>query len=160
IRRPILVHLLIAMMLLVSGSIVFLGANPEVLASMGRNPTLTDRTEVWDNALSLVQNPLVGTGFETFWLGPRLERLWSLYWWHPNEAHNGYLEVYLNLGWIGLGLLTLVLVTGYRTAIGAWRNNPIVGSLMLANFLAGLVFNFTEAAYFRIGAPAWLFFLF
>ena len=47
-------------------------------------------------------NPIFGTGFESFWLGKRLEQLQGIFFFFPNEAHNGYLEVYLNLGLMGL----------------------------------------------------------
>jgi exopolysaccharide production protein ExoQ len=160
IRRPAVVHLVIAAMLSVSVSVLFLGVGPGVLQTMGRDPTLTDRTEIWRVILSMVQNPLLGTGFESFWLGPRLAKMWSIYWWHPQEAHNGYLEIFLQLGWIGVALLVVILVTGYRTVFGAWRSNVSTGSLLLAYFFAGLVFNFTEAGFFRMMAPAWIFFLF
>src|ERR1700674_4335026 len=103
---------------------------------------------------------ILGTGFESSWLGPRLEELWRVNTWRPNQAHNGYLEVYLNLGWVGIALLMVVLVAGYRTALRAWRNNDPTGSLRLAYFFVGLVFNFTEAAFFRMQAAEWLFFLF
>jgi len=158
-RRPSLLHLLILFMIVVSFSVVFLGASPAVLKAMGRNPTLTDRTDVWKTVLSLVQNPVLGTGFESFWLGPRLEKMWSRYWWHPGQAHNGYLEVYLNLGWIGLTMLGFLLVKGYNDVFRAWRRGEASGSLRLSLFYAGLVFNYTEAAFLRMQAPAWLFFL-
>ena len=74
IHRPTRLHILIAAMLAVSVSIVFLGASPEVLKIMGRNPTLTDRTEVWGVLVGLVKNPLIGTGFDSFWIGPRLAK--------------------------------------------------------------------------------------
>jgi len=159
-RRPAIIHLLIGAMLTVSASIVFLGASPGALKALGRNPTLTDRTEVWGVLFSLVKDPLLGTGFESFWLGKRLERLWSLYWWHPNEAHNGYIEIYLNLGWIGLILLAVVLVMGYRKIVAAYRLNLPLSRLALAYFLVALTYNFTEAAWFRIVHPVWIFALF
>jgi O-antigen ligase len=103
---------------------------------------------------------LVGTGYESFWLGPRLEKLWTIYWWHPNEAHNGYIEIYINLGWIGLALLAIVLAAGYRTVLAAYRRDLPLANLRLAYFLTGMAYNFTEAAFFRIQAPAWMFLLF
>jgi len=159
IRRPAVVHLLTAVMLAVSISVLFLGVSPGVLEAVGRNPTLTDRTEVWGVLLRLVRNPLFGTGFESFWLGPRLEKMWSVYWWHPNEAHDGYLEIFLNLGWMGVALLTFIIATGYRRVFRVWRSNVSIGSLLLAYFFMGLVYNFTEAAFFKMLAPAWIFFL-
>ncbi len=77
----------------------------------------------------------------------------------PGEAHNGYLEIYLNLGWVGMALLLIVIVTGYRTVFRAWRGHIAIGSLCLAYFFVGLVYNFTEAAFFRMLHPVWLFFL-
>ena len=159
-RRPIFVHILIAAMLVVSASIVFLGVSPDTLAAMGRNPTLTDRTEVWGWLFGLVRNPILGTGFESFWLGPRLEKLWNIYWWHPNEAHNGYIEIYINLGWTGIVLLAVVLVAGYRKIMAAYRRHLPLANLCLAYFLVGMTYNFTEAALFKMLAPAWIFTLF
>ena len=147
-------------MITVSAGVLFLGLSPSALQAMGRNPTLTDRTEVWENLFKLVSNRWVGTGFDSFWLGPRLEKMWSIYWWHPNEAHNGYVEIYLNLGWIGVIILALVLVAGYGKVFAAYRQNLPLGDLRLAYFLVGMVYNFTEAAFFKTLAPAWLFFLF
>ncbi len=88
------------------------------------------------------------------------ERIWSVYPWKPLEAHNGYIEIYLNLGMVGIALLAIVIVNGYRTVIAAWRQHSPIASLCLAFFLVGLVYNFTEAAYFRMMTPVWIFFLF
>jgi exopolysaccharide production protein ExoQ len=158
-RRPAIVHCLIAVMLAVSLSILFFGGSPDTLKTLGRDPTLTDRTDIWAAALRLVQNPFLGTGFESFWLGSRLDTIWDLFWFHPMQAHNGYLETFLNLGWAGVILLGVVLISGYRTSMRFWRSNLPDGNLKLAFLLAGLVFNFTEAAFFRIQATVSLFFL-
>jgi O-antigen ligase len=85
--------------------------------------------------------------------------MWSIWWWHPNEAHNGYLEVYLNLGWIGVGLLALLLITGYRNALASFRRDPRIGSLRLAFFVVAVAYNFTESAV-RIFHPIWVLLLF
>jgi exopolysaccharide production protein ExoQ len=158
-RRPGVVHVLVAGVILVCVAVLFLGVSPEALATMGRNPTLTDRTEIWSVVLGTTNNPWVGTGFESFWLGPRLDKIWSIYSWHPAEAHNGYIEIFLNLGWVGVALLGVVIAAGYRTVIAAYRRNLPTGTLRLAFFVVGIVFNFTEAAFFRMMAPAWIFFL-
>ena len=156
IQRPKLMHTVVVGMLLVCISVLFLGLGPGVLETMGRSPTLTDRTEVWSVLLSLTTDPVFGTGFETFWLGPRLERMWQAYWWHPTEAHNGYIEVFLNLGWVGVALLAVVLTTGYRTVTAAAKLNQPRAGLILAFFVVGITYNFTEAAFFRMMAPAWI----
>jgi O-antigen ligase len=98
-----------------------------------------------------------GWGFESFWLGERLDKIWKLYK-GLNEAHNGYLEIFLNLGWIGLTLLGVVIVTGYRNVALALRRDPDAGSLKLAYYVVGLVYSFTEAG-FRTLTPIWIGFL-
>src|SRR6266481_1431021 len=67
-----------------------LGLNGQLAAQLGRDPTLTDRTIIWNTLLSLHTNSLIGTGYESFWLGPRLHRIWEVVG-GINEAHNGYL---------------------------------------------------------------------
>ena len=106
----------------------------------------------------MVQNPMLGTGFGSFWLGPRIAKLWAIYWWHPNESHNGYLENYLNLGWTGLLLLAIMFITGYRNILNLLRREREVGMLCLAYFVAGLAYNFTEAG-FRTMNLIWIVFL-
>jgi O-antigen ligase len=154
-----LIHLLVAVLLGITVSVLFLNLGPGVLDTLGRDATLTDRTGVWTLLLSLPRNTLVGTGFESFWLGARLEKIWSVYSWRPNQAHNGYLEIFLNLGWTGVALLAVVIMTGYRTAVAAWQRNLPTGSLGLSYVVVVLVYNFTEAAFFRMMTPAWIFFL-
>ena len=158
-RRSWVVHALTAAMLIASVSVLFLGVSPDALHALGRNPTLTERTQLWEQLLGQVRDPMFGTGFESFWQGPRLAAIWQLNPWLPNEAHNGYLEVFLNLGWVGVGLLAIVIVATYRSVLAAWRRKEPTGNLRMAYFFVGLVFNCTEAAFFRMQATVWLFFL-
>jgi exopolysaccharide production protein ExoQ len=157
-RRLAVMHVLVLAVLTVAVSALFLNTGSGLLETMGRDPTLTGRTDVWRTVLSVADRPLLGTGFESFWLGPRLEKIWAVFWWHPNEAHDGYLEVYLNLGWVGVGLLAIVIVAGYRNVVRAFRQDRTIGQLRLAYFIAALNYNFTESA-FRMLHPVWFIFL-
>lgn len=159
-RKPALIHLLVVGMIVVSFSVLFLGAGASFMAdTTGRDTTtLTGRTEIWKLALSMAGNPVIGTGYESFWLGQRLEKMWAI---DPaiSQAHNGYLELYLNLGWIGEGIFAIILIKGYRTAYAAFRRNRHAGSLLLVYLTIAVVYNFTEAT-FRMTTPIWFFFLF
>jgi len=154
-RRPWIVHAMVAAMLLVSVSTLFLDMGSNVLQTMGRDPTLTGRTDIWKLVLGMSGNPLVGTGFESFWLGNRLERMWAIYWWHPREAHNGYLELYLALGWVGIALFGYLLATRYRTVLKAFRRHAEEGQLRLACFVVAVAYNFAESAYGTLN-PIWI----
>jgi exopolysaccharide production protein ExoQ len=158
-RKPALVHL--AVLALVGVSLVALFFNPEgdLVQALGKDPTLTGRRDAWILLLRLHTNPLIGTGFESFWLGPRLLALQAALDGFPiNEAHNAYLEVYLNLGWVGICLVALLLVTGYKRIISGIHQNPEATSLFLGFLLCTLFYSFTEAA-FRLMSVAWFFFL-
>ena len=54
---------------------LFLDPGGGMVSALGKDPTLTGRTEIWGFVLGLHTNPLVGTGFESFWLGPRLTKM-------------------------------------------------------------------------------------
>jgi len=109
-------------------------------------------------ALSMNTNPLIGTGFESFWLGDRLERVWNMSVHGIQEAHNGYIEIYLNLGWVGLVLLGWLIISGFKNANTALHRNVHDGRLKFAYLTAGLIFSITEAG-FRMLGPIWLAFL-
>jgi exopolysaccharide production protein ExoQ len=159
-RKPAIVHLLVAVLIGASFSTLFLHVDTGALETMGRNPTLTGRTEIWAGLLHFTGNPLIGTGFDSFWVGWRLQKIWAeggqLY--GINEAHNGYLETYLNLGWIGVMLLAVFIVAGYRDIVLSLRRDPDTARIRLAFFVVAVVYNFTEAA-FRTTCSIWFIFL-
>jgi len=158
-HRPAFVHFFIAGVLIFSMYALFFQSSGSLLASLGRNPTLTGRTTVWPQLIDLVNHPLVGVGYESFWLGPRLEKVWVITeGLRINEAHSGYVEIFITLGWIGLALLGALIATGYRNVIAAYRRDPDVGGLRIAWFLAPLITGFTEAA-FRMMGLTWIVFL-
>lgn len=154
-----MVHLLVVALVGLSLFSLFFDAGGNLVESLGRNATLTGRTAIWHQVLGLAESPLFGSGFESFWLGNRLVTMWTdNVGAQLNEAHNGYLEVYLNLGYIGVTLLAVLIVTGYRNVIAAFRQDIHLGRLKLAYFLAAVVYSFTEAG-FRMLDPIWIFFL-
>jgi exopolysaccharide production protein ExoQ len=127
---------------------------PSLVESMGRDTTFSGRTEIWHILPSFVRNPWLGAGYESFLSGPRLVQLKAIIDKTFQEAHNGYLEVWLNLGWIGVSVFALVVITGYRNAVAAFRRDPAIGSLGLAFFVAILIEGLTEAP-FRMMTPTW-----
>lgn len=124
-----------------------------VLQQAGRDSTLTGRTELWDVLLHMDPKPLFGHGFESFWLGERLKYLHQMYYFHPNQAHNGYIEVYLNLGLVGLCLLTGLLLSGFfkiKSQLNVVRHQNQIGSFSqfgIAFFVTYVLYNYTEAAF-------------
>jgi exopolysaccharide production protein ExoQ len=123
LRYNVLLPSLLAAFLTLSVVIVLVVGNQEVIfTSLGRDATLTGRTDIWDAALEQVSNrPLLGFGYKSFWLEEGLQSREIFYrtsWKVPN-SHNGYLDLLLDLGGLGLGAFLLSLGMSFVRAI-AW----------------------------------------
>lgn len=131
---------------------------PSLVKDVGKDPTFSGRTVIWHILPRFVENPWLGAGYETFLSGPRMVQLKAIIDKTFQEAHNGYLEVWLNLGWIGVSLFALVVVSGYRNAVASYSRDPATGSLRMALLVAVLIEGLTEAP-FRMMTPTWFLFL-
>src|SRR5580704_7625228 len=161
--RPARVHVLCLAIVLIGGITLLFGGESVATSALGRSSTLSGRTIIWEAVIHAVPNPIVGAGFESFWISPCVKNVWRALvgWWHPeglNEAHDGYIEAYLNLGWVGVCLMALILISGYRRSLTAFRLNQSIGGLMLAYIVAAAVYGITEAG-FRMLNPIWIFLL-
>ncbi len=77
---------------------------------LGKSAHLTGRTYLWESVLKMIeQRPWLGYGYDGFWLGMSgpSARVWLENPWSPPHAHNGFLDTWLELGLVGLGLLGL-----------------------------------------------------
>lgn len=166
-RRPSRVHWLCLGIILAGGAALVFGGSGEVAHALDRGSTFTGRTDIWSALWPAVSNPIVGAGFDSFWDSSNVlifQHNLTLLHWDPrvldglNEAHNGYIEIYLNLGWVGLCLIALILISGYWQATNAIRCNRELGSLALSFIITGSIYSITEAG-FRTLNPMWIFIL-
>jgi O-antigen ligase len=154
--RPAVVHVAMATSAIVGGVAMGFGAKEALLGALGRDSNLTGRTEIWRTVLAHAQNPIIGTGFESFWNASikTFQTEGEYMFRNINSAHNGYIDVYLNLGWLGVSLIVLVLLSGYFRACRAVYRKPEVGGLLLAFVVTAAFYSVTEAG-FRVLSPAW-----
>ena len=129
-----------------------------VVSLAGRDSTLTGRTDLWEYLSTVDVNWLLGTGYESFWLGSRFENALARFQWGPTQAHNGYREMYLNLGMLGLSVVFVLLFTSYRKICKGLTVDFGPALLGLTLWITVLCYDVTEAA-FRLGHPLWLSFL-
>jgi len=111
----------------------------EISALLGRDPTLTGRTDIWSALLeSAKKRPLLGYGFAGFWTGLEGEsgQLYMQMQWFFTYAHSGLLEIVLQLGLVGLAAVVFTLGQALRNAMQTARSSAGVGT----DWLAGLVF--------------------
>jgi O-antigen ligase len=137
-----------ALLLFLLASALDLGA---VGAQMlGRDPSLTGRTEIWELVLKGQANPVLGAGFYTFWMGDRADKLSQSYAFHLNQAHNGYLETYLDGGVVGVCLLIALLAAGGRMLQKRLMVDMGWGSIAFTFWVIAVVHNWTEASFARL----------
>jgi len=157
-RNPLILVGAVLVVIAIAGFALFASSGGSLLQGLGRDATLTGRTLIWKAVLAQKIHPLIGAGFESFWMGDRMQSVWSMSQMGIQQAHNGYLELYLNLGWIGLALLGTMMVSGYWYGLALYRRDPEAGRLRISFLTAAIVFGFTEAG-FRMLSPDWFGFL-
>jgi O-antigen ligase len=157
-KKLIGTYMLLALSGLVVAQLVF-GLLERVGELSGHESTLMGRMELWRDCLAVDTNPLFGVGFESFWLGDRLDLLKQDRPWQPNEAHNGYLETYLNLGFVGLFMLFGWIIATFRKIHLDLFDNPDWGRFELGFLIAILFYNLTEASFKGLSWPWFMVFL-
>ena len=133
-----------------------------VIESLGKDATLTGRTELWNDVWKLAsERPVLGHGTGSFWVGevgvsrPILET----YYWPPNQAHNGYLDVIAELGFVGLALVLIVAAYGIYNAFKLLPHDHQYAMLKIALISSVLLLNMTESSFCRITHRVWLYML-
>jgi O-antigen ligase len=95
-----------------------------VLEMIGKDPTLTGRTELWTWVLNAIaQRPLFGWGYLAFWSpdNPAAAEIIRAVQWVVPEAHSGLLEMALELGFVGTSYCIFLLIRAFWCAFGALR---------------------------------------
>jgi O-antigen ligase len=109
--------------------------------SLGRDSTLTGRTEVWAEVLpAWEQQPLLGYGLGSFWTDAR-RQLYGI-----PTAHNGYLDILLELGEVGLALYAVWLLSLARQLNRVLARDYESASFAICVLLMSLLYNISESA--------------
>jgi O-antigen ligase len=127
-----------------------LGLQKAFVESLGRDMSLTTRTDMWPVLLGLQDSPLLGAGFSTFWSGRRLVQIEQAFGDIVIQAHNGYLETYLNGGLIGFGLLIVLLCVSYRRIREQLTLGAPDARFRFAILFVAIIHNFTEATFYKL----------
>lgn len=128
------------------GAIVLSEYYPTILQLWGKDVTLTGRTILWQDVLTVAGKSIwLGYGYGGFWLGEAgpSSVIWAMVGWNPPHAHNGYLDILLELGMVGFLLGTYVLLSML------WRARKQGVSFLLIGFFL-LFYNMTESVFLRV----------
>ena len=105
-----------------------------ILTALGKDTTLTGRGDMWPYIFEMIgKKPILGYGFGAFWYGPDTPSffIWRVTGWKPPNSHNGFLDLWLQIGLVGLvifvfGFLVITLPRAFywvrrtRTSEGFW----------------------------------------
>jgi O-antigen ligase len=123
---------------------------------LGKDATLTGRTEIWTAILRQIeQRPWTGYGYEAVWtdLSGRGPRAWIIKeaGFTPQHAHNSWLEQWLGLGLVGLAAWGLFYLQTVMTAIlavfrhrGAYLVFPFLLMFSLISMTESIAVTFND----------------
>ena len=141
-------------LLLVAGmlSIFYMATHlEEVTGLLGKDPTMTGRLPLWIVAgVMALQRPWFGYGFDAFWLPDQAytPRIWHMLTWMPPQAHNGVLELWLELGIVGTVLFLVVFAYYLAKAVKFLRHHPEPAAAWPVAFLIFLFLANLTTAFF------------
>jgi len=98
----------------------------EAMYLLGRDATLTGRTELWEfGRISLQDHFLLGYGYAAFWYGLHGPASYYTIGWGITSIHNGWLEVMIDAGLPGLVMMVVLM------------GRLLFGGIMAARYLDG-----------------------
>jgi len=122
-----------------------------ILEALGRDMTFTGRANIWQHITSTTVNPWIGCGFYNFWGGPGGRAIMEAMQTGIPNAHDGYLDIYLDGGAIGVALLFWLLFASGKRIIRRLPGNGYQ-RLRFAFLIVAIVANLTESNFARLSA--------
>jgi exopolysaccharide production protein ExoQ len=136
-----------------------------LVSGLGKDPTMSGRTKIWGSMLTDIwRSPWLGFGRATFWNKPseyatRAGEAVS-FRYIPPHGHNGYLDLLVDVGFVGIGLFLIAFAITYyrslRLAYAAERSENY-WPIAFLTFLA--MNNWTESYLMRLVNLYWPLFL-
>ena len=158
--RPLLALATVFALFAVSLGFFVVEYSDQILKAFGRTSSLTGRIPLWQIvAKEIAARPIRGYGFASFWSSWEGERVSEASAWDVAvpHAHNGFLEVWLGIGIIGLAILIIGLLRNLISAMRAAKANREIDQAWPLLLLAFTVlYNLTETSLLGVNALLWM----
>lgn len=127
----------------------------EITYALGKDPTLTGRTELWETLFYIAANkPIAGHGLGLF-QRPEIMHQYSLdFGWVAKSAHNSYLDILLGIGWFGMLFFLKPLIEKILIFPFVGHNSLRVFSCTI--IVITLCFGFSESGAFMSTSFTWI----
>jgi len=140
------------------------GGADQAFGAVGRDATLTGRTEVWQSALNAIgERPFFGYGYREFWDSSGDARYFitpNVDGWYADMAHNGFIEVALDLGVVGIIALAVFLVVSFVRAWELfWRGRDRLSAWPLFIMVDIMLQNLSDRSFATQDSLYWIIFL-
>lgn len=165
LKNIVAIPSVLTLILLTSGAAISVAINAErILASVGKDLTLSGRTVIWQGLIQKIQlRPWFGYGYMGFWdnIESRsfIDKVFGTTY-SPPHSHNGYLELVTSFGFIGAVLFAISFLAIARRAIILMYWEKTRDGLWPLLFLSFLIFyNFTEPTFIEHNSVFWIIYL-
>jgi len=115
------------------GALIGAASYDLVLEALGRDASLTGRTDIWSYTLQwALKQPFTGYGYDAFWNGELSPGAQYAAYWKTPHSHNSWLEVFIALGLPAVLLMVgIMLVTVGRAIILARYQDDTTGATLI-----------------------------
>jgi exopolysaccharide production protein ExoQ len=147
-------------LLLVGLGVVLLAASfGSALDVIGRDYTLSGRVELWGLLWDRVQERFwLGYGYGAFWAATTdtPEMIRQLLGWDVIDPHNGFLDIWLSLGFVGFLLVLVSMCSSFLIGILQLRQRRDDAILYLTLLLILVETNLTETEFLLQNSIPWI----
>lgn len=137
-----------------------------IYSALGRSSDLTSRADFWPYLqAAIADRPFFGYGYDAFFISPFSWQYLASFivqagGWSPYHAHDSFLQTAIDVGYVGLGILVIVLINGLRRAITYFfkeRGSVALWPLAIIVFLT--IGSYTETYYLNSNSLEWILFV-
>lgn len=136
----------------------------QILHVLGKESTLSGRVPLWTGVLTaILKRPFLGYGYSAFWqqgLQGEVLNIFAITHFEIFQAQNGFLEVWLELGIVGLALMLLTLLQAARDATACFRDGDLSSIRWYIGLLViSVIYNIDETFFALDNSLPWLLFM-
>lgn len=158
--RPILVLSIVLIIGTIIGMLTF--APDFTFGLIGKERTLTGRTDIWHWLIqSIKAKPWLGYGYGTYWkdlTGPSYYVRLELQWGVPS-AHNGWIETWLSIGALGVGVFSVLFIMTLILAFDRLRKGGTETYWVILSTIMFLGFSMSESTILQQNDLSWAMFV-
>ncbi|MDZ7960109.1 MAG: O-antigen ligase family protein [Aulosira sp. DedQUE10] len=134
-----------------------------IFGVFGKDTNLSGRGDLWSLVFDMIwKHPWLGYGYSGFWNGWNGESayIWRAAPWTPTHPHNGFLELWLNLGLLGLSIFLIGFGINYFKALAFVRLSRRIEDFFPVIHMTSLVLiNLTETALLESDNLGWIIYI-